>query len=384
MIPVMDAAEFYDSRHIKNLLPRIGPCLSIYLPLHMDGETHSTLGRRLRNALQQAQSMLTSLPGGAAILPSPDLWQYAKHAEAAGQTGSLAIFDTPGYTAIVRLAGQATSSVHAGEDFYIRPLLESLQRERTFYLLALSEKHVRLLRCTGASMEDVPLPDQLPHSVWEAGQFSVPDHMLENRAAAGKAAGAKRRIHFSTSAEEEKQDAHLSTLFSAVARSVEPLMRKMRSSLMLAGVTRNTCLYRKMCASAALLAEEVDGSPEGFTQEDLHQKALHAWRTHLAAEQEAAWQEVLAAKEADHAIEDPLQLLYAAEHGRIHRLILSSQESGDASDEMLNHLALETLRHGGDVQVMTDPSAPVKFAVAIVRYANHWSVDGFALDQSIR
>lgn len=70
MIPVMDAAEFYDSRHIKNLLPRIGPCLSIYLPLHMDGETHSTLGRRLRNALQQAQSMLTG--------PCPAGQQYCR------------------------------------------------------------------------------------------------------------------------------------------------------------------------------------------------------------------------------------------------------------------------------------------------------------------
>lgn len=161
-------------------------------------------------------------------------------------------------------------------------------------------------------------------------------------------------------------------------------MRKTRCPLMLAGVKRNTCLYRKICTHAALIEEEVEGSPESFTQEELHQQALLSWRAHLTAEQEESWQEVLAAKEADHAVEDSLQLLYAAEHGRIHRLLLSARESGEASDNMLNHLALETLRHGGDVKVMTDPNAPVEFAVAIARYPNQWSIDGFALDQSMR
>ncbi len=42
--------------------------------------------------------------------------------------------------------------------FYVKPLIQALQSERVFYVLALSQKHIRLLQCTEDSSEEVELP----------------------------------------------------------------------------------------------------------------------------------------------------------------------------------------------------------------------------------
>ena len=369
MISITNAAEFVRSRQIKNLLPRLGPCISIYLPLGFEGAPYQALAARLRGALGQAQAMLSQAGNNATpSLPSPDLWEYAKNPRMVNFQGSIAIFDTPGYTSIVQIAAGVAESVHCNEDFYILPLLAYVQRDRIFHLLALSEKQVRLLRCTLQSVEEVPLPRNVPHSLLEAGQFSAPDHTLENRSSAGQNPGSGRRIRFSTSAEERRRDARFRSFLTAVDQAIQPMLRRSADPLMLTGVRRVTAAYKEISTYSSLLEESVEGSPETLSAHVLHQRALKIWGKHLEAEQQLALREVLAAKEARRTVNDPLQLLHDAEHGKLQKLLLSCAEGGSASNDLLNHLALETMRHGGEVLVMTNPEFPLRAAVGIVRY----------------
>ena len=369
MISITNATEFVRSRQIKNLLPRLGPCISIYLPLGFEGAPYKALTVRLRGALGQAEAMLSQAGNNAnPALPSPDLWQYTKDPRMVNFQGSIAIFDTPGYTAIVRIAADVAESVHCNEDFYILPLLAYVQRDRLFHLLALSEKQVRLLRCSLHSVEEVPLAETLPHSLLEAGQFSAPDHTLENRSSAGQNSGAGRRIRFSTSAEEGRRDARFRSFLTTVDQAIQPMLRKSADPLMLAGVRRLTAVYKEVSTYAPLLKESVDGSPETLSVHDLHQRALKTWDQHLDSQQRIALQEIQAEKQARRTVKDPLQLLHDAEHGRIQKLLLSTPGGDDASNNLLNHLALETMRHGGKVLVMTNPEFPTGTAIGITRY----------------
>lgn len=369
MISLMDTSEFLQSGQITNLLPRLGPCISIYLPVTLKDDRHSTLNTRVLRALRKAELLLSDAESDSTVrLPSADLWQYAKHLKPISPQGSIAIFDTPGYTDVVRMNAPLRESVHCGGDFYILPLLTGMQRDQQFHLLALSEKQVRLFRCTSRSVDELPLPSTLPRSLLQTGQFSPPDHMLENRSAAGQTPGQRRRIHFTTGTEELKHDAHLRKFFTAIDSAIQPLLKRSASPLMLATVRREAALYKEVSTYAPLIDEVAEGSPDDLSPQDLLRRAANTWEKHLDAEQQAVWLEALAATEAGRTTQDPLQLLHAADHGFIHKLLLPSVEQGEATDDLVNHLALETLRHGGQVVVMTQENPPIASPLAIVRH----------------
>lgn len=65
---------------------------------------------------------------------------------------------------------------------------------------------------------------------------------------------------------------------------------------------------------------------------------------------------------------DILELLPAVESGKINYQIIPEYKFGHATDEMMNHLAVVTLRKQGRVSVFRSQSLPAGHAVGILRY----------------
>src|SRR6202034_4329920 len=80
------------------------------------------------------------------------------------QGRSIAVLRSPDVFRVAWIEEAVKSRAEIGPHFYIRPLLPDLTRDKTFYILALSQKDVRLLRCTARTSEEVPFPQHVAAS----------------------------------------------------------------------------------------------------------------------------------------------------------------------------------------------------------------------------
>jgi len=98
-------------------------------------------------------------------------------------------------------------------------LARELECPPVFYILAISQKKIGVLRCSGLHAEVAKLP-KVPETLEEALAFDQPDHDLENRSAAGKLPGAMRGIRFGTGSEREQEHGHVADYYKLVDRGL--------------------------------------------------------------------------------------------------------------------------------------------------------------------
>src|SRR5438067_2422574 len=84
--------------------------------------------------------------------------------------------------------------------------LKELLKATTFYILALSQKNMRLLRCTLDSSEEVPLNSELVSSFDAYMNTAKPDHNRLNKTSAGVSSGSSKGIMGTFSTEREDKD----------------------------------------------------------------------------------------------------------------------------------------------------------------------------------
>ncbi|HEU4684895.1 MAG TPA: hypothetical protein VFS39_10380 [Nitrospira sp.] len=257
------------------------------------------------------------------------------------QSEGLALFVAPGFFRCYRLPLRFEESVVVTERFHIAPLLSFLMNDERCYVLALSRRGCRLLRCSeegaaavglpGAPFSMIDLPGDQPHS--------------DSEGAAADAA----------------------TCFRAVDRALCEVLRDRRERLMLAGAGHLVALYREISSYPAITEEGLCGNPEGRRDQEL---AAEAWRI-LATELARARREVLhrlrenlAAGRGSDRLTD---VVPAAVQGRVDVLtapvrryawgrfdpeshVTELHDEQRPTDEDLHELAIvQTILHGGRV-----------------------------------
>jgi hypothetical protein len=139
-----------------------GPCVSLYLPTHRKGADAQTDPIRLKNLAREAEHRLVAYglrdPEARALLAPVDalqedrgFWQH--------QGEGLAVFCAPGLFRTLGLNREPAERVVVGARFHTRPLLPMLEDNAPFYVLAVSQNAVRLLRATTHEASELALPD---------------------------------------------------------------------------------------------------------------------------------------------------------------------------------------------------------------------------------
>lgn len=358
------------AQHLQELQEVTGQCLSLYLPVNAAQQGATLFRSRIKAALQKAQKQAAATFGEAAasIWPPPELTSYAQHLRGSSQYGGIAIFSSPETTRVFHAPKMWNEGVHAGNEFYIRPLLSLLMHPSAFYLLCLSKNNVQLRLCTLEGDAEVKLPGRIPDNLDEAMLFKQPDHRLEHGSASGPMPGQERGIRFGTSADDEKHALYLKQFFSQIDTSLREVLTPQPYPLMLAGVKEQLALYSTVNTYEHLMPETIEGNAEWLSSANLYELALKTWQEHQQASEAAILQEINEADSHAKLVKNSLELLPAVEQGRIHHLVLPEQETGDASDELLNHLALEGLRQRSRVSVLAHQPIPGGYAVGVLRY----------------
>jgi len=345
---------------IKEMGVASAPCISILI-------SSDEFPVRLKHALEKVKVLLES--AGVNPAESRQLLREVEGAVAGVEpTGKAsAIYCAPEFCRAFHLPDAVAEVVTVGNHFYVKPLIPSLQAERPFYVLALSQKHIRLLRCTEDQSAEMELPPTFPVNAGNGGVNGAV---------------------FSTNPDDENHLEHLAHFYKQVSEGVTAFLRERAddSPLVVAGVDYEIACFRRVNVYPHLVEEPVHGAPDGLKGGELHKRALEAVRSYF----EAPFRAVVARYERaglERSSSTVKDIVKAAFDGRVLDLVLAegAQYMGSFDDQtrsvkghkqpmpgdedLLNVAALQTLLHAGQVFVVPTTQIPHGApAIAVYRY----------------
>lgn len=366
-----ERVSFEKLKDLNSILSAEGPCLTAYVPLGTRSELH------WRESLKGVEGRVDQFgPAGRELLNSLSDWDsIVPEGEDAGAK-SLAVFRSPEIFKAALLDFDVTDRIVLGPHFYIRPLLPGLVRDRSFYLLALSQKHTRMLHCTMHSSEEIPFPSEIKTSFETWMNQNKPDHTAVYNAMSSGAQGASGPNALAPKgSDREKKDEYLGHYFKQIDHGLNEVLRGKSEPLVLCGVEYEIPIYRRINNYPHLASEEVRGSADGLKSGEMHSRAIQAlervYETRLD-ETLADWNHRVGAG-ASSRLKD---IVTAAHDGRVLTLIVSEtleqtgvfdeatntvkgRATGTPDDEdLINNAAVQTICHAGNILVAPQNKMP--------------------------
>jgi hypothetical protein len=368
--------------------PGDGHRVSLYMPTSRfspnNQEKDST---RLKNLLRDAETALTGrgmraadaqalLAPGRALLDDRPFWLRSRD--------GLAILLGEDSRHVLQVAMPVPEHVHVDHRFWIRPLLPLLGRDESYWVLALSQKRVRLLEGGPSSLVEVPA-EHIPESLSDALQWEdFEKASLQFHTGTSGSRGKRPAVFHGTGEPDTKNE--LVRFFREIDRGLHEHLGKDHAPLVLAGVDYLIPLYREVSTCSWLLPDAVTGNPDSLGEQVLHERS---WAIAAREFGKPASETVSAVREAwatQRVVTDPQQILDAAAAGRVDSLLLAesagwwSHKQGaseiavheghpEGDEDLLERAALDTLANGGDVFTIQGASMPHDSrVVALLRY----------------
>ncbi len=373
----VELAEFQSLKDLKPLLSSKGPCLSVFMQLSKTPRDTSAkanplewreLMRSIEPQVQQsgaeAREMFEAVSNWDAVIQG---------AEPQGE--SVAVFRSPEAFRVSWMSDPVISRAVFGPHFYIRPLLEQLTRGKTFYILALSQKDVRLLYCTMRTSEEVTLPPKTAANFDAWMDSAKPDHVMDNRSSPGPSVGSSKGVMFGTSTDREDKNEYLTHFYGQIDHGLNERLRGKTEPLVLAGVDYEIALYRSLNHYPHLAEESVEGAPNSLKSGEMHARAIDAILRCYEKKVDAELAEYNH-KAGGGASNRLKEVVTAAHEGRVLTLLVSEtleatgrfdestytvkgRASGTTEDEdLVNDAAVQTILHAGQVYVAPNSKMP--------------------------
>jgi len=346
------------------------PRVSLFMPTQRGGTASQQNPIRFKNLLRQAEAALLARdlrPAQVREILEP-AWQrladdlYWRH-----QSDGLAAFLAHGTARFYRLPIAFDDLVVVNDRFHIKPLLPLLTGDGRFYVLALSQRQVRLLQGTRHHIGEI-IPEGLPHNLAEAMQ-AVPTGVPARPpviTSIGKG-GQVQDIYHGHGADIEDSKDLIFRYFRRIDEGLHTLLRTERAPLVLAGVEYYLPIYKEANTYPHLVDEVIPGNPEGIRDQELHRQAWALVEPifQRARERAKAWYRQRAG--TGQTSNDIAEILRAAHQGRVEFLFVTRgrplwgvfdpasgtarlcSEASPETDDLLDVAAVETLRHGGAV-----------------------------------
>jgi Bacterial archaeo-eukaryotic release factor family 3 len=231
------------TEQIGELAATPGPCITIALAGNDLGDTVI----EQKDAINAVRKQLASRKVDSDELLAPLL---AAGAQARGGTVFLR---APGVMQIHRVPAVAPL-VRVGDRFDLRTILAILDAHQAFYILALSQKRTRLLKCTRQSSEEIPFPAGFAAGLADAMQ-TRDDSPKDTRTTGGP---SEYLLHF----------------FMDLEKAVNAVLQNATAPLIPVGVEHEVALYRRVNHYAHLVEPGVHGSPDALESGELQLRAL--------------------------------------------------------------------------------------------------------------
>ena len=365
---------------------RKGPCISIFMPTHRAKPRAQQNPIRFKNLLAQAErylleSGLKAQPARKLLNPAQRLlndrmfWQY--------QSDGLALFLSAKMFRYYRLPISLKELVVVTDRFHTKPLLPLFSGNERFYLLALSQKQVRLFEGTRYSLREVEL-EGVPKNISEALKYDDREKQLQFHTGTPKGGGRRTAIFHGHGVGKEDIKENILRFFQMVDKGLHRLLKKERVSLVLAGVDYLFPIYREVNSYPYLLDKGIPGNPEGRGIEELHKQAWSLLKPLLLKAQKEATARYQQLKNTKLTSTDIKTVIMAAYRGRVELLFVSigiqqwgtfdpqkntvnlHSKAKPGDWDLLDFIAVHTLLNGGTVFAVKPEKVPGGMTLAAV------------------
>lgn len=365
-----------------------GPCVSIFMPTHRAGIETSQDHIKLTNLLRQADKQLHEL--GVRGPEAKDLLSQAEELVRdtffwRKQTDGLALFISPEVFRTYQLPLDLNELVVVANRFHLKPLLRLFSVDGKFFILALSQKDVRLFQCTRYDISEVSL-EGIPKSLEEALQYDLSTKQRFHARMPGSSGNADSMFHgHGSGTDDSKTD--ILHYFIKVNAGVHSFLKDSQVPLILAAVDYIMPLYREANTYANLFGEGIVGSPDELSPQELHKHAWPIVESYFRKEQEAALARIMDRTGTGLSSNDIEEIISAAYFGRVDTLFVATglhrwgifapesnmvkiHEQAEPGDEdLLDYAALQTFLHRGSVYAVKPEEVPGEGpASALFRY----------------
>ncbi|MCU7730978.1 hypothetical protein ODJ79_45305 [Actinoplanes sp. KI2] len=354
---------------------RGGHRVSVFLPTPR-ADAADRQDTRVSSLLRQAEQALRADGVSAAtaqlvLAPARRLLGHPRRAEQLSD--GLALFCEQGGVRQFRVPLRLPETVAVGDRFLVRPLLPLLGAAGPFYVLALNQDEIRLLRGSRHSVQEMAL-DGLPLAVW----LTMPRRRAQVHAFVADRGGTGGRAVF-----HGIEDDHTPLIlqhFRRVDRALRDVLPADDVPLLLAGIRSTQSLYRQVNTHPGLIGDGIDGNPRGMSPEQLHQAAWPLAEPVLCAGETTAAATYRELRGTGRTCTGATAVCAAAEQGRIETLFVRNDASAGTprvirlheDPSMVDHLdaaAVATLLRGGVVYAVPRDRMPDTAPMAaILRY----------------
>jgi hypothetical protein len=272
------------------MLRRDENCVSVFLPTHRAGREIEQDPIRLDNLLRKAEKELIDRemrsPDAKGLLdPAYDLMKngfFTRH-----QADGLSIFISPNLFRYFRMPIHFEEQLTVSNRFYLKPLVPILNAGNRFDILAVSQKSVRLFKCTEFGVSEVDLKD-VPKTMREAlGYDDSESRLLFRVPSQGSSNRDVSSFHgHGGGIEDDKED--LVQYFQKLRDSLHPYFRDERAPLIFAGVEYLFPIFKQVNLYPHILEKAIDGNPDGLDATELQRRGLEIAGPYFMKEQQEA------------------------------------------------------------------------------------------------
>lgn len=368
---------------------RSDPCVSIYAPMVQAGLETQQNAIRFKNMIRQAGEALEArgfgsrqaeelLAPAAALIDDIDFWQH--------QSTGLAAFVAEGFFRYYRVPIEVRELAVVEDRFHLKPLLPLLSGDGRFYVLALSQKEVRLLEATRHSVREIDLGD-LPTSLNDALGYEVEETHLQfhtGTRTSTRTDPSRVPIYHGHGGGEDDAKEEIHKFFNLLDNGVSTLLEDRDAPLVLAGVDFLMPIYRQVTGHGFVVDGGVAGNPAKLSAEELREKAWPLVEPSFTEAQETAsakFRDLLGTGQASQQLDD---VVTAAFDGRVETLFVAlgtrrwgtfdpatrkvelSDQNGPGTEDLVDYAALVTLAKGGQVFAVPPEKVPEGGALAAV------------------
>ncbi len=368
-----------------------GPCVSIFIPTARTGAETQQPHIRLRNLLRHATEQLVA--SGLKSLDAKRILEPAQQLVAEGlfwqhQENGLVLFLSAGFFRFFQLPVGVKEGLVVANRFHIKPLMPLLDSAARFYILALSQKEVKLFRGDHFNIEQIRIKD-VPQSLAEVLRYENPEKQLPVRNRPAQIKGTKTSTFHGhgSGPDDVLHKKEILRFFQQVDKGLHDYIRGERIPLVLAGVEYLLPIYRECNTYPHLIGKGIVGNADVLPAEVLHQQAWTILQPHFQKEQEAARMQYERFAGSERVSNMLQEVLPAICNGRVDSLFVALDEqqwgtfdsqsgkitlqsdSRPGNEDLLNLAAIQTITRNGVVFAVEREHVPDKgLLAAVYRY----------------